>query len=213
MAAKIKICGITNLADAKLAIELGADLLGLNFYPPSPRYIEPPKAAEIIASLAPNAAVMAGVFVNATAEAIQDVLAKCPLDIAQLHGTETNDQCQRVRQLGVDVIKALRIRQPVDIEKTNDYDVQTILLDAFREELYGGTGHRFDWGWIKQGDPDRKVFLAGGITPANIAEALAVGTYGVDLCSGVEKEPAIKDKTKMIELFEEIARYYEGDCS
>ncbi len=113
--AKIKICGITNLPDSVTSIELGADLLGFNFYPPSPRYIEPEKAKEIISESKSNI-ITVGVFVNETPEQIAAVLRKCSLDIVQLHGNETNADCQKVKDIGVKVIKALRIRKKEDID-------------------------------------------------------------------------------------------------
>jgi phosphoribosylanthranilate isomerase len=237
--AKIKICGITNLSDARLALTLGADLLGFNFYRPSPRYIEPARAAEIIGQL-PADAITVGVFVNAGVEGVQAVLAEiaaagkaashkslsaiprlpsgaegtagskappCTLHMAQLHGDESNAGCQAVRGLGLGVIKALRVRAPADLARLGSYDVDAVLLDAFHEELYGGTGHRFDWGWLRQA-PAAKVFLAGGITPDNMAEALAAGTYGVDVCSGVESRPGVKDPDKLHALFDRIRGYH-----
>lgn len=206
MRPKIKICGITNLADARLAQQFGADILGFNFYRPSPRYIEPDAAADIIAQLKPTS-ITVGIFVNAPIDAISETLARCPLTMAQLHGDETNDFCQTVAALGVKVIKALRIHRPDDINHARQYQVEAILLDAFHEELFGGTGESFDWSWVRSID-NQKIFLAGGITPENITEALAAGTYAVDLCSGVEQSPGIKDPEKMKLLFQEIAHYH-----
>ncbi len=202
MKPKIKICGITNLADAQLAVELGADLLGFNFYPPSPRYIEPAEAAVIIDMLC-GQVVNVGLFVNAGTERIAEVVRECPLDVAQLHGDESDDDCQAVGRLGVDVFKAIRVRQKCDIEQVGNYDVKAMLLDAFHEDLYGGSGERFNWDWLKEG-VGKKIYLAGGITPDNVGDAVAVGTYGIDLCSGVEKEPGVKDDDKMRALFERI---------
>lgn len=207
MRVKIKICGLTSVDDAQLALRLGADFLGFNFYRPSPRYIEPAAAGEIIGSLAAETCAV-GIFVNAETDAIKAVLEQCPLRMVQLHGDETNDHCRAAADLGVDVIKAIRVRQPDDLRLAQDYDVTAVLLDAFREELYGGTGHTFDWNWLQQGT-DKKIFLAGGINPDNINEALAVGTYAVDLCSGVESQPGIKDPAKMKTIFERVARYYQ----
>ena len=150
-----------------------------------------------------------GVFVNAGVEGIRQVLAECPLDMVQLHGDESNDQCRAVAELGVEVIKAIRIRQKEDIEQVGKYDVETVLLDAYNEKLYGGTGEKFDWSWIRRCGK-RNVFLAGGINPENIVDALEVGTYGVDLCSGVEKEPGVKDAEKMRDLFLKIAKYNQS---
>lgn len=200
---KIKICGITTLDDARLSLDLGADLLGFNFYRPSPRFIEPERAAGIIGQL-PGHVQTVGVFVNMAIEDMEKVLALCPLNAVQLHGDESDGDCQDAKSFGVDVIKALRVRKIGDINRCDDYDVATVLLDAFREELYGGTGHAFDWNWIQNHSTNKNIFLAGGITPDNITEALAVGTYGIDLCSGVESSPGIKDPQKLKILFDKI---------
>ena len=202
---KVKICGITNVADGRLALQLGADWLGFNFYQPSPRYIEPAAACDIMKQLAADD-VAVGLFVNAGTEYIAKVLAQCPLKVVQLHGDEDRHACQEAAELGVKVWKALRIREPGDIEQAKAYDVDAILLDAFHAELYGGTGDSFDWGWIGE-TVKTKALLAGGINPDNVREALAVGTYGIDLCSGVEKAPGVKDAEKMKRLFEEIGTY------
>ena len=202
MRAKIKICGITNAGDGQLACALGADLLGFNFYAPSPRYIEPEEAAQIIREL-PAGTELVGLFVNATLEDIKDVVAQCPLTMIQLHGDEDNAFCRQVAELGLPILKALRMSCPEDIRKIEQFETEYILLDAFREDLYGGTGESFDWSWIRETSA-KKIFLAGGINPDTIQEALAVGTYGIDLCSGVEKEPGIKDENKMRELFDRI---------
>ena len=203
LTAKIKICGITNQPDAQLAVELGADLLGFNFYQPSPRYIVPAAAAKIIDSL-PHGPEIVGLFVNAKLEFIRDVLNHCPLTMIQLHGDESNTDCRAIAQLGLKVIKAIRIRKPDDVRQAENFDTELILLDAFREDLYGGTGESFDWNWITS-VPDKRIFLAGGIDPDNIKAALNVGTYGIDLCSGVEKQPGIKDHPRLRLLFERIA--------
>ena len=203
LTAKIKICGITNQPDAQLAVELGADLLGFNFYRPSPRYIVPAAAAEIIDSL-PHGPEIVGLFVNAELEFIREVLNHCPLTMVQLHGDESNADCRAVAQLGLKVIKAIRIRKPDDVKQAENFDTELILLDAFRKDLYGGTGESFDWNWITS-VPDKRIFLAGGIDPDNIKAALNVGTYGIDLCSGVEKQPGIKDHPRLKLLFERIA--------
>lgn len=200
---RIKICGITNQPDGRLAVELSADLLGFNFYRPSPRYIAPAAAAEIIGNL-PRGPEIVGLFVNAELKFIRDVLNHCPLTMVQLHGDESNADCRAVAQLGIKVIKAIRIRKPDDVKQAENFDTELILLDAFREDLYGGTGESFDWSWITS-VPDKKIFLAGGINPDNIKAALNVGTYGIDLCSGVEKQPGIKDHSRLKLLFERIA--------
>ncbi len=205
MSVKVKICGITNLNDAQLAAKWGADYLGFNFYGPSPRYLEPKKAAKIAANL-PEEMITVGVFVDAGLKGISEVLRQCPLNMVQLHGAESDEDCRAAADLGVKVIKALRIKRLEDVQAARQYQVEAVLLDAFHEKLYGGTGHRFDWSWIGQLG-SQKVFLAGGITPENVTEALAAGTYGIDLCSGVEKAPGIKDPDKMKKLFKEIKKW------
>ena len=204
MTPKVKICGITNPADAALAVELGADMLGFNFYPVSRRYVRPETAATIIKNLQVNAnAEMVGLFVNSEPEHIAEVLKNCPITIAQLHGDETDDQCRAVADMGVMVIKAIRVRKPDDIEAARQYNTDFILLDTFDEKLYGGSGRKFDWSWVGS-IHGRKILLAGGINPENVRQAMAVGTYGIDLCSGIEKTAGIKDHNKMKLLFEQI---------
>ena len=204
----IKICGLTRLEDAELSLHLGADLLGFNFYKPSPRYIEPAAAAKIINQL-PAETQIVGIFVNASPDQIAQVAKQCPLHYAQLHGDETPKTCKAVEALGLKVIKALRIRKIDDINQCDHYDVKTILLDAFHEELYGGTGHAFDWSWIKNKPTNKNFLLAGGITPDNITDALTVGIYGIDLCSGIESAPGIKDRQKLKTLFKIIKNHHD----
>ena len=203
--AKIKICGITNQFDARLAVDLGADMLGFNFYPPSPRFIQPAHASQIIKSLTCPHTLMVGLFVNTEISVIKDTLATVPLDMVQLHGDETNEFCREVAEMGLPVLKALRIRSREDIGRLGTFDTEYLLLDAFDAKVYGGSGRTFDWSWLSPIE-DKKILLAGGITPENITAALAVGTWGIDLCSGVEKEPGIKDPEKMKALFEAINR-------
>jgi len=204
--AKIKICGITRLADARLALELGADLLGFNFYPASPRYLEPAAAGKIVHTLNCSAAAV-GVFVNAPLETMAAVLQQCPLRALQLHGDESHQNWHAATKLGVEVIPAVRVRSFEDIERAMQLPAETILLDAFSEKLYGGTGQRFDWNFLRR-LPGKKVFLAGGITPQNVPEALAAQTYGIDICSGVESTPGVKDERKLRALFEQVKDFY-----
>jgi phosphoribosylanthranilate isomerase len=197
--AKIKICGITNLKDGQLSVDLGADYLGFNFYPPSPRYIEPQAAAEIIEALSERK-MHVGVFVNEDPERVIEIARLCDLDYVQLHGDETPEYCKELEQAGVWVIKALRIKHKEDMAAIKTYSQGTMLLDAFHEKLYGGSGESFDWSWLT-GDHGKMIFLAGGIKPDNIEAALQVGTYGIDLCSGVEASPGTKDETKLRAIF------------
>jgi phosphoribosylanthranilate isomerase len=198
---KVKICGITNLKDAEAAVDMGADLLGFNFYPKSKRYIRPDEAVGIIESL-PTFVDIAGVFVNATAEYIQKVGEQCFLNWVQLHGDETPEFCDSVFCPGAKIIKAIRIGSADDIDKALQYYTDAVLFDGYDPQRYGGTGKSFDWDMISQ--VDKRVFLAGGITPQNAAQAIEVGVYGIDICSGVEKEPGKKDHEKMKLLFENI---------
>ncbi len=203
---KVKICGITNYEDASAAIDMGADLLGFNFYPESPRFVEPEKAVEIINKL-PAFIDIGGVFVNSAHEHIKEVINECQLDWVQLHGDESPEFCRSFLSLNVKTMKALRVKDKSDIEKAESYFTDAILLDAFSPEKYGGTGMRFDWNIL--GHIDKRVFLAGGINPDNAVEAVKLGVYGIDVCSGIEAEPGRKDHKKMKKLFENI-RHLRG---
>ena len=198
---KVKICGITTLSDAEAAIKMGADLLGFNFYPESPRYIEPKEAAEIVARL-PAFIDTVGVFVNHSLEEIREIAGNGQLNWVQLHGDETPKFCESLSSLSVKTIKALRIRDAKDLKKAENYYTDAILLDAFSSGKYGGTGMTFDWNIL--GHIAKRVFLAGGINPANAKKAVELGVYGIDVCSGIESEPGRKDHDKMKQLFENI---------
>ena len=198
---KVKICGITNLQDAEAAVDFGADLLGFNFYTKSKRYITPDKACDIIEKL-PTFVDIAGVFVNPTAEYINEAGEKCFLNWIQLHGDETPDFCEAVFCPGAKIIKAIRVKSQADIEKAQKYYTDAVLFDAFDSKDYGGTGKSFDWEMMDQ--INKRVFLAGGITPQNAVPAIETGVYGIDICSGIEKEPGKKDHEKMKLLFENI---------
>jgi phosphoribosylanthranilate isomerase len=203
---KIKICGITNLEDAKAAMDFGADLLGFNFYPKSPRYVAPEQAARIIAKL-PGFTNVVGVFVNTSHEQIQQAIEKCQLDWVQLHGDEEPEFCRSLQCLHVKTIKAIRVKDRSDIERSESYFTDAVLLDAFHRNKYGGTGLSFDWNIV--GHIGKRVFLAGGINPDNAPAAIELGVYGIDVCSGVEAEPGKKDHEKMKKLFDSI-RHLRG---
>lgn len=198
---KVKICGITNLEDAQAAVDMGAELLGFNFYKESPRYIEPDKAAEIINKLSGFVDIV-GVFVNSSFDEIHNVTENCGLNWIQMHGDETNEFCNRVGQLNVKTIKAIRVKDAGDIEKAKEYFTNAMLLDAFSPQKYGGTGIAFNWNIV--GNIQKRVFLAGGITCENAVEAVNLGVYGIDICSGIESEPGKKDHKKMQKLFDNI---------
>jgi phosphoribosylanthranilate isomerase len=203
---KVKICGITNYEDAAAAIDMGADLLGFNFYPESPRYIEPAKAAKIISKLSAFTDIV-GVFVNEPIEKIQEVREQCQLDWVQLHGDEDPEFCNEFRSHNVKVMKAIRVKDQKDVESAENFFTDAILLDAFNPKKYGGTGVSFDWNII--GHIGKRIFLAGGINPDNAARAVELGVYGIDVCSGVEIRLGKKDKRLMKKLFENI-RHLRG---
>jgi len=203
---KVKICGLTNYDDAVAAMDMGADLLGFNFYPVSPRYITPEQATDIINKL-PGFIDTVGVFVNASIEHIHETNAVCQLDWVQLHGDEEPDFCRALLSHNVKTMKAIRVKNQADIERADSFFTDAVLLDAFDPHKYGGTGLTFDWNVI--GHISKRVFLAGGINPDNAAEAVKLGVYGIDVCSGVESGPGKKDHRKMKKLFENI-RHLRG---
>ena len=198
---KVKICGITNYKDAAAAVDMGADLLGFNFYPKSPRYIAPAKAVEIINKL-PAFIDLAGVFVNESIEKIHETKDLCQLDWLQLHGDESPEFCKQFLSHSVKIMKAIRVKDQKDIERAESFFTDAILLDAFHPEKYGGTGLTFDWNIV--GHISKRIFLSGGINPDNAAAAVELGVYGIDVCSGIEAEPGKKDHKKMKKLFENI---------
>jgi phosphoribosylanthranilate isomerase len=203
---KVKICGLTNYEDAAAAMDMGADILGFNFYPESPRFVTPEKATEIIKKL-PAFVDIAGVFVNDSFDKIREIIDRCQLGWIQLHGDESPQFCQVFLSLNVKTMKALRVRDQADIDRANSFFTDAILLDAFHPERYGGTGLTFDWNII--GHIGKRVFLAGGINPDNAAAAIEMGVYGIDVCSGIESQPGRKDHKKMKKLFDNI-RHLRG---
>jgi phosphoribosylanthranilate isomerase len=204
-APRIKICGITNIDDAARAVELGADLLGFNFYHTSPRYIEPQEAEKIIRKF-PAFIDTVGVFVNADADTIRKTANDLMLDWVQLHGDETPQFCQSLSSLSAQIIKAIRVKSGEDFKNIEDFPADALLFDAYNPSLYGGTGQRFDWSTLPQimGHLLGRTFLAGGINPQNVIEAIGLGFYGIDVCSGVEETPGKKNHKKMEELFKNI---------
>lgn len=202
---KVKICGITNLEDAEAAIDLRADILGFNFFPKSPRYIEPDKAIEIITKL-PGHVDIAGVFVNADEHAIHELANPGMINWVQFHGDETPEFCNRFKTWNLRTIKAIRVKNAESVKQAEDFQTSALLFDAFNPKLYGGTGETFDWSLVK--NCPQRIFLAGGITPDNVQKALEQDVYGVDICSGIESEPGKKDHQKMKQLFENIRNYF-----
>lgn len=191
---KVKICGITSLDDALMAAEAGADALGFVFFEKSPRYLDPEKAAGIIAGIPPFVQVV-GLFVNAELDFVNSTADSCRLDIVQLHGEESPAYCQSVRRR---VMKAFRVRGMESLAQMADYSVAGYLLDAYSPNSYGGTGERFDWDCAIAAKGRGPIILAGGLDADNVASAVArVAPYGVDVSSGVESSPGRKDPAKV----------------
>ncbi len=200
---KIKICGIKTVRDALAAIEAGADYLGFNFYPQSPRFIERQACAEITSVLKreyPQARLV-GVFVNSSVEEVKDTLQICSLDLAQLHGDETPEM---IAAFNGKAFKAFRgIPENVDGFARND--APAFLLDASVKGIYGGSGVTADWDAAAELAKTYPLLLAGGLTPENVAEAVSrVKPWGVDVASGVESAPGEKDAGKLVEFVKAV---------
>ncbi len=191
---RVKICGITNLEDALFAAEAGADALGFVFYAQSPRCITPDRTREIILHLPPFLTKV-GVFVNDELDRVGEIMAHCHLDYAQLHGDETPEQ---VAALAPRAIKAVRVRSAADVERLSAYQAAAYLLDAYHPTKPGGTGETWDWELAVAAKPYGPIILAGGLTPENVGDAIErVHPYAVDVSSGVEAAPGIKDHQKV----------------
>ena len=198
----VKICGITNLADARVAAGAGADLIGFVFYPPSPRNVSPEGVREIIRGIRPTVTVrtsnsgprFVGVFVDRRTEAVARVLDFCGLDYAQLHGTEPPQDVIALTELGHHVIKAFRVRDADSLAGVSGYQAAAYLLDTYVPGEAGGTGRRFDWSLALDAKRHGPLILAGGLHPDNVGEAVrTIRPWGVDVSSGVEAEPGRKD--------------------
>ena len=195
MAIAVKICGITRPADALAAARAGAHAVGLVFYKPSPRYITPAKAAEIIRALPPFITAVA-LFVDAGEEEVRSTLAQAPVGLLQFHGTETPAFC---RQFGLPYIKTVKMKPGLNLlQYARDYhDAKALLLDTYVEGLHGGSGVAFDWGLIPRGLP-LPVILSGGLTAENVVDAVRrVQPTAVDVSSSVESAKGVKDAHKI----------------
>lgn len=191
---KVKICGMTNLKDVKVAVDGGVDAVGFIFYKKSPRSVTMQAVREIVLELPPFVDSV-GVFVNETAEQINKIADHCKLDRVQLHGDESPAFCKKIRRR---VIKVIRVKDIQSLKKLSDYPVSSFLLDTFSEDQYGGTGKVFDWNLAYSAKKYGPIILAGGLTPINVRQAIQrIQPYGVDVCSGVESQPGIKDHKKM----------------
>jgi phosphoribosylanthranilate isomerase len=203
---RIKVCGITNLEDAVAAVEAGADALGFNFYYRSARFIMPADAGRIVSQL-PATVLSVGIFVNeATPETVARVADAAGVRAVQLHGDESPEYCRALPHRFR--IKALRVGPEFKPESAVEYETEAILLDAFDREAQGGTGRTIDWQVARRTrELVPKLFLAGGLSPENIEEAVAaVLPYGVDACSGLESAPGRKDLARVREFIERARR-------
>jgi len=204
MRVKVKICGIRSLEEAEAALDEGADALGFNFWPRSPRYITPRAAGEIIARLSPMASSV-GVFVNEDAGRILAIASDLQLSAVQLHGDESPEFCARLA--AVKTIKAVRVGQDFDLSVIERYSVAMVLLDSDIKGSYGGTGQRFDWRIALEAKRLAPIILAGGLNTENVWDAIThVRPAAIDVCSGVESEPGRKDLTKLRSFMAVVAR-------
>jgi len=195
MSTRVKICGITCLADAQAAVAAGADALGFNFYEKSPRHVSLSVAADISRQLGP-VVMRVGVFVNAPEELIARAVGECGLSLLQFHGDEPPEFCT---SFGLMSMKAIRVKDAETLKVLEKFPTDAFLLDAWSPEARGGTGTIFNWDLaIEAKKLGKPFFLAGGLTPENVADAVRrVRPFGVDVASGVESSPGKKDPAKM----------------
>ena len=199
---KIKVCGFTQAQNAYDAAMLGIDAIGLVFYEKSPRCVDTQQAREIVQALPPFVSRV-GLFVNADSDFIDEVLCEVPLDTLQFHGDETPQQCA---QYAMPFIKALRMQSTTDLRALSEdyHQASGLLLDAFSQEAYGGTGEQFDWSLAKA-DIDLPIILAGGMNAQTVSAAIAqVNPYAVDVSSGVESAKGVKDIAKIQEFIQQV---------
>ena len=195
MSVTVKICGITSEADALAAAEAGADAIGLMFYEDSPRHVTLEQAKAISAAL-PQHVMRVGVFVNAEEAFVHQALTECMLNILQFHGDETPEECSRYPVM---TLKAFRVQGEETLAELEAYPSAGYLLDAYVKDALGGTGATFNWDLaVRAQEFGKPIFLAGGLTPENVVEAVRkVQPFGVDVSSGVESEPGRKDAEQM----------------
>lgn len=204
---EVKICGITNFEDALAAVECGADALGFIFHAPSPRFVTPQHAKEIIDRL-PARICKVGVFVNFSHALIKDIVSFCKLDLIQLHGDESQEFCRNFPPAML--IKAVAPKKAEELKDINNYAVRAILIDARERGLYGGTGNVCNWDVAAAIAGERALILSGGLGPDNMEEAIKrVAPAAVDINSGIELEPGKKDHGKMRKAVE-IAKRAAG---
>ncbi len=207
MKIRVKVCGITNYEDAALALDLGADALGFNFYPPSPRFIDGAAARAIIRRLPPFTATV-GVYVNvADPDAVDKSAREAGVGVLQLHGDEPAEYGRALADWPL--IKAVRVGKDGLRAESFNFPAQAFLLDSQDDRLFGGTGKTFDWRPAQRLLPDVRIVLAGGLSAANVAEAVqVVRPYAVDVCSGVECRPGKKDAARLAAFMQEVANAF-----
>ena len=195
MKTQVKICGVTSVADALAAAEAGADMIGLMFYEQSPRYISLATGVEIYRALPPFV-LRVGVFVNPDEAQVMEAISACGLNLLQFHGDENSDFCT---QFGLMSVKALRVRDAESLNSLANFNTDAFLLDAYSKSGLGGTGEKFNWDLAVEAQKFGKpIFLAGGLTPENVADAVRqVRPFAVDVSSGVEFAPGKKDAAKV----------------
>jgi phosphoribosylanthranilate isomerase len=205
MPARVKICGLTRMEDARLAVESGAWAIGMIFHPDSPRCVDVERAAGIATAFRRRCEVV-GVFVNAPLDDVVRTLGSVPLTMLQLHGDEGPSYCTEAgRRSGLKVMKAVRAKDAHVVRSLSSYPTDFHMIDAHVPGTYGGTGERFDWELAAAHPGDTPLVLSGGLTAENVGEALAVAhPYAVDVASGVEASPGLKDPGRMRAFFEAV---------
>ena len=194
----VKICGITSLENAWMAVNYGASAIGMIFYKGSPRYVEPNKVVKWIEQV-PDKVKKVGVFVNENIEIIQSAIEKLSLDYIQIHGNESPEFCKEIIK---PIIKVLRVDNYVDNSVLEGYNVYAFLLDTYKKDKFGGTGENFNWEFVAALKTETPIILSGGLNADNILQGIdVVQPAAVDLSSGVESRPGEKDENKMKKLF------------
>ena len=205
----LKICGVTRPEDASRLIESGVDAMGINFWSHSKRYLAPEHAKPILQDCS-GEIIRVGVFVNSAPELPRELFESGHIDIVQLHGDETPTYCNTFAELGIPFIKAIGVKNMQSLENITDYGASAILLDTPAPGVYGGTGETFDWSHARKfinTHPEIPVLLAGGITPENAADAIStVQPAALDVASGAESSPGIKDFDKVEALLASVSK-------
>jgi phosphoribosylanthranilate isomerase len=202
---RVKICGITNIDDAICSYQYGADALGFIFYKKSKRYINKGRVREILKNIPPFIETV-GVFVNEEEKVIKDIVEYSGLDIIQLHGDESPDFCKRFKNK---IIKGFRVKDERDLNIISEYNVYGILLDSYNEDVFGGSGRKFNWDIASKLKEYRNLIISGGLNPDNVIDAInTFNPCAVDVSSGVEIYPGKKDHTKLRDFIYLAKGYY-----